>query len=360
MSRRPIVKDLSSDAYVSFNSMRLCRVVTGFYLTEDEASTALQIPNEDAVVRTMDQLLELGQTSFFLPSPTDRYAASLRRLVGRSTAEDVQFIHSIVLGPRLAGFRGSQRSQVSRRAVEDAVDACLLRSGSERLDIVLLEWHDPADSSYLDALYMLTEIAREGKIRASGLGVAGFSILQLQKCEAQGLPVACVCVEFSILDQRPVKSQLLEYCRSKGIFVFARDPLYAGLLSSRWLGVPEPPLVDPSATTAPSRLAPGTIGAAKISNLIRCAGGWGIFQECMFCLHALADKHKATIPQVATRWVLERVDAVIFTVSPVLVGVEDAGEAQDCIRNGNLFTFELDADDVEAIREVAKHSRYSR
>jgi diketogulonate reductase-like aldo/keto reductase len=97
----------------------------------------------------------------------------------------------------------------------------------------------------------------------------------------------------------------------------------------------------------------------SFASTLRPAGGWGIFQACLFCLVAIADKHNASIAQVATRWVLQQgSDAVIFSVSPDQLGSEAGGEAQDCMHMGNVFLFTLDEEDMDALYQITKHHLY--
>jgi aryl-alcohol dehydrogenase-like predicted oxidoreductase len=324
--------DLPSEAYFELNSFRLCRVITGLELPGDP-DDPYPLVNEPTTMRTMDQLLEIGLSSFFLPPPADRYASSFRSLLGRSLAENAQFIHSAVIPPF-----GSRRFSV--RSIENAIDECLLRAGADRLDLVFLDWKDPVDWHYLDALDHLHELVRKGKIRTDGIGVIDFTLAQLETARSQGISISCNCVELSLVDQR-ANNEVSEYCIANKISLIARNPLANGLLTSRWVGVPEP---------APSA------AVEKYASMLRRAGGWGIFQGCLFRLHAIADKHNASIAQVATRWVLQQgVDAVVFNVSPDQLGSDAGGEAQDCLHIGNVFLFALDDEDMDSLYQITKH-----
>ena len=61
-------------------------------------------------------------------------------------------------------------------------------------------------------------------------------------------------------------------------------------------------------------------------------------------LRQIADKHKASIAAVATRYVLQRT-----CVAAVLIGARHAGHLADTMR---LFDFELDEEDLSAIRKL--------
>lgn len=336
MSRRrgKTIPDLPSDAHFSMASLPMCRILTGIALRED-AYEPYPVVNEELVVQMMAHLLEIGQSSFFMSPPGDRYVASFRKHVGRSTAEIAQYVYRMSI-PQPPPYG------LTRRIVEDVVDSCLLRSNGERLDVVVLDWPDSSDLRYMDALALLQDISTTGKLRGDCIGVMNFSVSQLEQALAQEIPIACNCIELSILYQSGCSTAMKHFCSSNNIKLLARNPLADGLLSSRWLGVPEP-----------SR----PMSSSPYRSILRSSGGWGIVQECLFCLHSIADKHKANVAQVATRWVLQQgVDAVIFDIAPELVEFSHNDESQNCINNNNIFQFTLDESDLKALQEIQKHS----
>lgn len=332
--RRKKIPDLPEDAFFPLASLRMCRLMTRVSLRED-AYEPYPVVKEKVVVDTIVRMLEIGQSTFFFPPPSDRYLGSFRRHVGRTTAENAQYVHPITI-PNLPS------TGMTRRLIEDAVDSCLLRSNGERLDVVMLDWPDPFDLRYMDALALLQDISRTGKIRENCIGVINFTVSQLKQVLSQGIYIVCNCVELSILKQRTCNRALKLFCSKNNIKLLARNPLADGLLTSRWLGVPEPvhPAISPS-----------------YDSIMRSSGGWGIVQECLFCLHSLADKHKATVAQVALRWVLQQgVDAVVFEASSELMGSSTGDDGQDCVSNNNIFQFVLDETDLDALKEISKHS----
>lgn len=81
--------------------------------------------------------------------------------------------------------------------------------------------------------------------------------------------------------------------------------------------------------------------------MIAAWGSWAEFQVLLSTLRAIADKHSVDISNVSTRWVLQRPETGIVIVGSRL-GISSNAEA-----NLKVFTFELTAEDLKQIDEVA-------
>jgi aryl-alcohol dehydrogenase-like predicted oxidoreductase len=125
---------------------------------------------------------------------------------------------------------------------------------------------------------------------------------------------------------------MVELCERRGMSLLCYGTLAGGFLSDRYLGVPEPkpPFENRSLT--------------KYKLIIDDFGGWELFQELLATLRKVADRHDATLAAVATRYVLQRAG-----VAAAIVGVRHARHLPDTLR---LFSFDLDKEDVAAIRQV--------
>lgn len=88
---------------------------------------------------------------------------------------------------------------------------------------------------------------------------------------------------------------MVPYCVRHGVYLTTYGTLCGGLLTERYLGKPEPSRND--LTTASLR---------KYKQMIDGWGGWGLFQELLKDLKAIADKHKCSIANVATRYILDK------------------------------------------------------
>ena len=85
--------------------------------------------------------------------------------------------------------------------------------------------------------------------------------------------------------------------------------------------------------------------------MIDAWGGWSLFQELLAVLKPIAEKHTASIANVATRYILDR-PAVAGVILGVRLGVSD--HRQD---NARVFDFSLDEADNSQIEAVLTKSR---
>jgi aryl-alcohol dehydrogenase-like predicted oxidoreductase len=79
-------------------------------------------------------------------------------------------------------------------------------------------------------------------------------------------------------------------------------------------------------------------------------GDWNLFQRLLLVLDNIAKKHKVSISNVATNYILSKV-----TVAGVIIGVR-LGIADHIDDNNNVFNFNLDDSDLESIDEISKNA----
>ena len=101
----------------------------------------------------------------------------------------------------------------------------------------------------------------------------------------------------------------------------------------------------------PGQAELNTASLGKYKQMIDAWGGWELFQRLLSSLRTVADKHEATIANVAVRYVLDRP-----AVGGVIVGAR-LGVAEHIADNLRVFDIQLDADDLEAIEGVLGESR---
>ena len=136
---------------------------------------------------------------------------------------------------------------------------------------------------------------------------------------------------FSLLDRRAA-GEMSAFCLDHGIWLLAYGTLAGGLMSPRWLGKPEP--------------AAGEINdwsKMKYRRFVDAIGGWRALQAILGALEAIARRHSVSIPNVATRWVLEHP-----AVAAVIVGAR-LGESEHRADNLSLFSFTLDDEDRDTL-----------
>lgn len=242
--------------------------------------------DEKQAVADMAAFVEAGMTSF---DCADHYIG-VEAMIGRFRREH----------PALAA-----RMQVHTKCVPDydrlarcdraylggIIDRSLQRLGQERLDLVQFHWWNLAVPGCVEALGVLADLRRAGKI--AHLGLTNFNTAATREILDAGIPIVSTQVQYSLLDDRPARA-LEALCAERGVQLLCYGTLAGGLLSEAWLGAPEPqaPLANRSHT--------------KYKLIIEDFGGWPLFQQLLQALQTIAARHRCAISQVATRWVLDR------------------------------------------------------
>ena len=207
--------------------------------------------------------------------------------------------------------------------VRAAVERALGRLRAESIDLLQYHAWNYADPSWLETLYDLQNLKREGLIRE--LGLTNVDTAHLKMVRMSGIEVVSNQVSFSLLDQRAAAG-LAPYCAATGVRLLAYGTVAGGWLTERWLGQPEP---DWERT--------GTWSMMKYGRFLRVAGGWAALQRVLAAAKAVADRHGVSIPNVATRYILDQPG-----VAGVIVGARDARHLEATLQ---AVTLRLDADD---------------
>ena len=142
-------------------------------------------------------------------------------------------------------------------------------------------------------------------------------------------------VQYSLLDRRP-EGAMADLCARSGMSLLCYGTLAGGLLSEDWLGAPEPrdPLENRS--------------HVKYKLIIDEFGGWVLFQRLLRTLKRIADRHRSSIPAVATRFVLDRP-----RVAGAIVGARYADRLPETLA---VFDLTLDGPDRERIEGILNDS----
>jgi aryl-alcohol dehydrogenase-like predicted oxidoreductase len=223
------------------------------------------------------------------------------------------------------------------QVVAESIARSLRRMDVATLDLLQFHWWEYQDAGYLDALTHLAQLQEEGKIR--NLGLTNFDTEHLKRILDHGIKVVSNQVQFSLIDRRP-EVEMSRFCQEHGIGLLTYGTLCGGLLSEKYLGQPEP-----------GRGALNTASLSKYKQMIDAWGGWGLFQELLVTLKAVADSHGVSIANVAARYILDR-PAVAGVIIGVRLGVSDHRED-----SAGVFGFALDPEDHERIEAVLRRSR---
>ncbi|MEP7116227.1 MAG: aldo/keto reductase [Acidobacteriota bacterium] len=294
--------------------LEISRVVTGLWQIADMERDGRTL-DLDAAAQAMTPYLAAGFTSFDM---ADHYG-SAEIIAGRCRAlgdpDRLQLFTKWVPKP----------GPVSAAAVRAAIERSLTRLGVSTIDLLQFHAWNYADPSWLDALFHLQELQREGLIRH--LGLTNVDAAHLRVVLASGIPVVSNQVSCSLLDRRAAGA-LAEVCAEFGVGLLAYGTVCGGWLSEKWLGQDEPDWARD-----------GTWSQMKYGRFIGEVGGWPALQRVLRAASAVARRHDVSITNVATRFVIEQAG-----VAAVIVGAR-LGERAHLDDNARLCAFALTADD---------------
>lgn len=325
---------LPSHAYTSLptDHAPLCRFITSLWQTSAQHG---YIPDVDAVTRQLHALVDAGFTTFDLASsPTSvepaNYARHYLRLVTPSAARSLNVCTKVHVSPQSIG-------PVSRASVERLVDNELARTGLERIHLFQFAWSDFRDKRYIDILGELHELKRLGKIRS--IGTINFPTAELRHVHCQSLSVASNQVSFSLVDTRPLV-EMTNWCNRHGVALLGYSTLGGGFFSERYLGLPQP-----------TKKACATPSLRRFSTMIQLWGGWSLFQELLYSVKSVADKHSVSMSNVAVKWALQKPALTAVVVGARLGMAENADHRLSNIR---AFEFALDDEDHKLLDSVTE------
>lgn len=226
---------------------------------------------------------------------------------------------------------------MTRSIVEHHIEKSISRMNVKSIDLLQFHWWDYNDTRYVDALYHLSKLQDDGKIKH--IGLTNFDTQRMEMIVEQGFKIVSNQVQYSIIDQRP-QIKMTEFCQRNKINLITYGTLCGGFLSEKYLGRSEPTLSDLD-----------TSSLQKYKNMIDAWGGWNMFQELLVVLDDIAKKHGTSISNVATRYVLEKP-----TVAGVIIGVR-LGISEHRSDNARVFSLHLDHEDDKKIKSIINRSK---
>ena len=237
-------------------------------------------------VQDMAAFVEAGLTTF---DCADHYIG-VEALIGRFRREHPNLATQLQVHTKCVPDY-DRLTTWDRAYLTEIIDRSLERLGVDQLDLVQFHWWNLAQPGYVEALGILSDLRREGKI--AHLGLTNFNTAVTREILDAGIPLVSTQVQYSLLDSRPDQG-MVSLCKERGIQLLCYGTLAGGLLSEAWLGQAEPtePLANRSHT--------------KYKLIIEDFGGWDLFQELLQALQAIAKRHGVGLGDVATRWVIDR------------------------------------------------------
>jgi len=250
------------------------------------------------------------------------FIADLRNRRGAEVADRV-VVHTKLVPDltRLADIRPDE--------VEAIVDRSLQRLRIERLPLVQVFWWDMALGRPIEALEVLKDCQRKGKI--ANLGTTNWDSDVMDRFIDAGYDIASAQVQYSLLDRRAA-GRFADWGARRGVGIICYGVLAGGFLTDAWLGRPDPGFAFENRSLVKYRL------------IIDEFGPWELFQTLLSTLRAIADRHGVALASVATRWVLDQPQ-----VAGAIVGARYARHLPQTLE---AFRFALDAADRAAIAAV--------
>ena len=311
----------ATERYELAPGLTISRALTGLWQVADIERKTGEIPPEKGA----DDLARYVQAGFDTFDMADHYGTSeiiAGTLLKRYDARQ---------GRPLAFTKwcpppGPMTVDVVRAGVEERLE----RLGVASIDLLQFHWWSFEHPAWLDALHKMAALREEGLIRE--IGVTNFDAAHLHLALADGIPVRTNQVSFSLVDRRAA-GPLADLCSRSPVRLLAYGTLCGGFLHERWLGAKEPESID-------------DWSKMKYKRFIDTAGGWGAFQSILGAAGDVARKHGVSIPNVATRWVLQQTG-----VAGVIIGAR-LGENMHAADNTRLFSFALDDEDLNRLADA--------
>jgi aryl-alcohol dehydrogenase-like predicted oxidoreductase len=230
---------------------------------------------------------------------------------------------NVILATKVHGAMGDDRNQQgnSRRWIRQEIEASLRRLQTDYVDLYQIHRPDP-DTDIEETLSVLTDLVREGKVRA--IGSSTFPAEQIVEAqwaaERRGLErFRCEQPPYSIID-RSVETSLLPTAERYGMGVIVWGPLASGWLSGRYRSAADIDLSSGRARTRPDRFDPALAGnqqkLALIGELTKVAADAGV--SLVHLAIAFVTSHRAVTAAIIGPRTQEQADDLLAGQDVVL------------------------------------------
>jgi aryl-alcohol dehydrogenase-like predicted oxidoreductase/enamine deaminase RidA (YjgF/YER057c/UK114 family) len=294
--------------------LEISRLICGLWQVADMEKNGQTLDPERAA-DALDAYAKLGFDTFDM---ADHYG-SAELITGRLLGRYRDAAKRPIAFTKWCPEPGPMTPNIVRKGVLERLD----RLGVGKVDLLQFHWWTFEHPAWLDALHEMAKLRDEGLI--GSIGVTNFDAAHLALALADGVPIASNQVSFSLIDHRAAGA-LSDLCRKTGVKLLAYGTLCGGFLSEKWLDKPEPTSI-------------ADWSRSKYKRFIDAAGGWSVFQTVLAAASRIARKHRVSISNVATRWVLDH-----SAVAGIIIGAR-LGESEHRTDNLKVFGFTLDDDD---------------
>jgi aryl-alcohol dehydrogenase-like predicted oxidoreductase len=321
---------LYPETYQLAPDLKICRILNGMWQVAGGHGDI----DREAAISEMFSYHDSGFTAWDMADiygPAEEYFGEFRKRLERQRGKDeLEKIHGFTKFVPNPG-------PMTRSIVERYVEKSASRMNVKSIDMLQFHWWDYNDTRYIDALYHLSKIRDEGKIRH--IGLTNFDTDRMEIMTEQGFKLVSNQVQYSIIDQRP-QNKMTAFCQKNNVHLLAYGTLCGGFLSEGYLG-----------KTEPTESGLDTYSLQKYKNMIDAWGTWSLFQELLVVLNNIAKKHNVSISDVAIRYVLDKP-----VVAGAIIGVR-LGISEHKSDNLRVFSLHLNQEDNEKIKSVTSQSK---
>ena len=210
----------------------------------------------------------------------------------------------------------------SRTSVKDAVALALKRLQVETIDLLQFHAWDYTDPSWIETLFYLDELRKEGLLQA--LGVTNMDTVHLKMAIDSSIPIVSNQISHSLFDQRG-SSEMIPYCSKNNIQVLCYGTVAGGFFSEKWLGKEEPAIEELP-----------TWSLMKYKRFQEEVCDWPTFQILLGKLKELSKNLNVSVAQLASLFIKEESNC-----NSVIIGAR-LGEKEHIEENKQLGFMGLD------------------
>ena len=283
--------------------------------------------NPASVVENMEAYLDAGLNFFDM---ADHYGSAeiIAGLLYKKRKEEGKSL------PVLATKWVPKPGHNSKDIVKDAVTLALNRLQVNQLDLLQFHAWDYTDPSWIETMFYLDELRKEGYIKA--LGVTNMDTVHLKMAIDSNIPIVSNQISHSLFDQRAV-NKMIPYCLENHVRVLCYGTVAGGLFSNKWLGK-----VEPSIEELP------TWSLMKYKRFQEEVCDWKQFQDLLKQLDGISKKLDLSIAQLASLYIKEE-----FHCNSVIIGAR-LGELEHITENKQVSNMALDEESKAAISALIK------
>lgn len=218
--------------------------------------------------------------------------------------------------------------------VKDAVTLALTRLQVDQLDLLQFHAWDYTDPSWIETLFYLDELRKDGYIKA--LGVTNMDTVHLKMVIDSNIPIVSNQISHSLFDQRAV-NKMIPYCLENKIRVLCYGTVAGGFFSNKWLGKVEPSIEDLT-----------TWSLMKYKRFQEEVCDWNQFQDLLKQLDGISKQLDLSIAQLASLYIKEE-----FHCNSVIIGAR-LGELEHITENKQVSNMGLDEESKLEIAHCLK------